>query len=107
MILFKWNQHHEEVVEYPNIGRRAWRDVLHIVWFGFGFEREYKRIDDPEAEWRTIQTFFGMSITSHFMLGSNHVYYDGPHCMFSIGFLHLYWDGNPWTGRCKKCEGEE
>lgn len=107
MNLLKWNETHEETVVYESIGRRAWRNVLHVAWFGIGLEREYKRIDEADSEWRTIQTFFGVSITSHFRLGMDHVYYDGPHCMLSIGFLHLYWDGNPWTGDCKKCWGDE
>lgn len=55
-------------------------------------------------EWRIVRNFFDVSVTKHFSLGSFHGYYDGPHCGFSIGWVHFNWDGNPWTDRCKKCE---
>lgn len=103
MILLKWNEQREETPQYESFGRRMWRDTLHLEWFGIALERDYKRRDEPDAEWRPVRTFFGITVTSYFRFGMDHVYYDGPHCMLSIGFLHLYWDGNPWTGSCKQC----
>ena len=40
-----------------------------------------------------------ISITKHFHLGSYHLYYDGCHCTFSLGFMHFLWSND----NCKKC----
>jgi hypothetical protein len=47
----------------------------------------------------------GVAFTSTFALGSQHTYYDGPHCSFSLGWLHISWEGHLLTGDCAKCHG--
>lgn len=38
--------------------------------------------------------------------GVRHVWHDGPHCNLWIGRLVIHWSGNPWTGKCKRCQEE-
>lgn len=50
-------------------------------------------------EWRGVGSYFVASLSTRFRWGSDHGYYDGPHCSFSLGFLHFAW--SHWW--CKKC----
>lgn len=40
--------------------------------------------------------------TGHWYWGEDHIYYDGPHCFFGLGWLGLSW-GPHW---CNKCSSE-
>jgi hypothetical protein len=55
-------------------------------------------------EWTQGCQYYCVSVTNAWKLGSEHIYYDGPHCSFSMGFLHFSWTG--WNGWCKKCESD-
>jgi len=79
----------------------GWRWSAHIGMWKNG---AYISVDQEcllrGREWsQQGMNYFSASITHHFMLGSEHLYYDGPHCSFSLGFLHLNW--RYWW--CKKC----
>jgi len=43
--------------------------------------------------------YFMVEATPRFAVGQSHNYYDGPHCSFSLGFVHICW--SYWW--CKKC----
>lgn len=77
------------------------RYVLELVRWGVSWLCQYKSRSD--GQWHAIHADDrGFFFTRHFHLGFEHVYYDGPHCMFSLGWLHFHW--NNWD--CKHCLGE-
>lgn len=64
-----------------------------------GLIRQYK----SEGKWQDSQLeMYDVSLTPHFDMGTEHFYYDGPHCMLDLGFLHFYWRN--WN--CKKCHAD-
>lgn len=63
---------------------------------------EQELLSKGGTEWRTKGGYLYVSLTTHFDVGPQHIYYDGPHCSFSLGFLHFAW--NLW--HCNKCESE-
>ena len=71
------------------------RWALHVNRWSISVESE----DLWDEEWCPGTAYFDMSLTSYFSLGGSHGYYDGPHCSFSLGWLHLNW--SYWW--CKKC----
>jgi hypothetical protein len=82
----------DEKVIIRDMGIRRWRWVLSLEWGWLGIDRMLQHGDNPE--WRWIGTWLGLSITKHFKLGPWHGYYDGPHCSFSLGWLHIIWEGD-------------
>lgn len=80
-------------------GRRSWRWVLEIDWCGIYLYQYVKFGDEKDWENARVASYFVANFTKHFRLGSSHNYYDGPHCSFSLGFLHFCW--SYWW--CKKC----
>jgi hypothetical protein len=103
MILFKFKETHEDKPRYEHCGRRGWRWVFEVdKWkegVSVGFSQQVIFHDRPDPEWRSACDYFAVSLTKHFMFGSDHAYYDGPHCSFSLGFFHFNW--SYWW--CKKC----
>jgi hypothetical protein len=82
----------------------AHRRVLLLEPYGFGLFWQYKI--RKTGEWSTAHTgAYSVHITRHWHLGPEHVYYDGPHCLFSLGFLHVQYA--PRGGWCLKCMPEE
>lgn len=71
--------------------------------FSFGVHVEVSHEDWDGTHWRLVSIPFAANITPHFDIGEEHIYYDGPHCSFSLGYLHLCWEGDPRTGWCEKC----
>jgi hypothetical protein len=51
------------------------------------------------ADYEHVLRYVNCSLTKHFMIGQSHAYYDGPHCGFSLGFIHFNWS----LGWCEKC----
>ncbi len=51
------------------------------------------------GDWYRGGGYYAVSITGHWALGREHMYYDGPHDSFSLGYLHIVWQGD-W---CEKC----
>lgn len=64
-------------------------------------ERTYFGTDEG---WHPANRYFTVYLCDHWHLGEEHLYYDGPHCSFSLGFLHFAWMRN---AHCRKCEGDE
>jgi hypothetical protein len=79
----------------------AHRWVCNISLTGIDFLLEYFNKDD--LKWYSARTYFNVSLTKYWFWGSDHYYYDGPHCSFSVGFLHFGW--NYWW--CKKCRPDD
>lgn len=102
MIIFTWGESQEDKPEWKDLGRRAWRWVFEVTWTSIEARREVKFLD-KENEWCPVCEYFNLNVTRYFRLGSEHMYYDGPHCSFSLGFLHFNW--SYWW--CKKCMPEE
>lgn len=70
--------------------------------FNIGFVHQHQ--DKMTREWNSSHTaVYEITGTRYFKLGSQHVYYDGPHCSFSLGFIHFVWGGGIRTNWCKKC----
>ncbi len=101
MIIWKSKTKKEEVAQFPDIGKRAWRNVIEIRPIDLEIRREVF-FEDGSRKWNTAHVFFAINITKKFAFGSEHLYYDGPHCFFSVGFIHFYWQNN----NCKKCYEE-
>lgn len=69
------------------------------VWLMYEEQVFFKDAQD----WRPRGRYFGVTLNfGSFRFGSEHLYYDGPHCSWSLGFLHFAWSWD-W---CKKCEAE-
>lgn len=96
----------ETEVVVSSMGRRAWRRTLDVGWIGwtcFGVWRDtelrYETAPDPKA-WREIGVGYRHAwIGRPWVWGESHDYYDGPHCGWSLGFLHFDWS----LGWCLKC----
>lgn len=85
--------------EYPC---KAFRWVIDasLTHFGIYSQFQCKSTDKWESSHSTL---YEICINGRWCWGSQHIYYDGPHCSFSIGFIHFNWGGSPWTNWCKKC----
>jgi hypothetical protein len=76
----------------------AHRTVLELYRWGISWACQGKR--KSNNEWQSLHfDDTGIEVNSHFSIGFKHVYYDGPHCFFALGFVHIRW--NSWD--CKKC----
>lgn len=75
----------------------SWED--RFIWLGL--EPMAVRADSTADVWTENghTGVYGISITPHFAFGPFHMYYDGPHCAFDFGFVHILWTN--WN--CKKC----
>lgn len=100
MILWKFKEIPE--VRGASFPCSAFRWILDVGISYIEFARQHKWRDI--GEWATSHVLrYGICLTKTFRMGSCHLYYDGPHCSFSFGFIDFYWAGGLITGRCKKC----
>jgi hypothetical protein len=83
----------------------GWRWVLEVErWSVFLHQQALPRPVTDESRWSYLTSgYFGVSVSEHWMWGSDHGYYDGPHCSFSVGPVHFLW--SYW--RCERCEKGE
>ncbi len=94
MILFKFKEECEP--SRPPGCNNRWRWTLQIGKYFIGFIQEGTGIS---SKWMNVRHAI-VSVNTNFLFGSHHTYYDGPNCMFSIGFIHFFWDYK----ECAKCE---
>lgn len=99
MILWRSKSQHETrplILKVP----RAWRWIFEIANYGIGFQEQvrFSEYDD----WRDGVRYYMIYLTWHFYLGFRHVYYDGAHCSFTLGFIQFSWTGDR-NGYCSKC----
>ena len=81
------------------IRARRWR--FKIRRWRVGFVHEVQWFDSET--WHESSTFrYEIMLGPPFLLGLQHVYYDGPNCSLSLGWIHLCWCGIP-PGHCRKC----
>jgi hypothetical protein len=97
MIIFKTKEKEKETPSYS-----AFRKVFEInieKWYAdFSWATQGKSKNDNE--WHSFhQETSGILFTLKFKIGMDHIYYDGPHCVLSIGFAKIYWNNQ----KCKKC----
>ena len=104
MILFAF---HEQPETRPNMPCSAFRwtfqvgawtnPVVRGIFAGFVHQHQLKGV------WYSSHTTtYEVSLTTKFALGQEHIYYDGPHCMLDLGFLHIQWINR----NCKRCMGD-
>jgi len=114
MNLFTWGKQKETRVydsgkPFP-CDESRW--ALELTWFGIGIVHQYKYRDTQK--WNSSHTTaYGLCLWIlngkkfrdpwYGVFGISHNYYDGPHCALNLGWLHIYWGGDPRTGWCKKC----
>lgn len=84
----------------------AWRKVFWVsldrrsFWVGFHGEH----LSDHDDEWHIGVGYHNLSINfDRWEWGRSHMYYDGPHDSFSLGYVHFNWQGD-W---CEKCYSGE
>lgn len=90
----------------------AFRWTFQVSRDAVGFVHQHRSRDS--GAWSDSHTnVFEVARHRHFFKPSKwrvaieHVYYDGCHCMLILGPILFQWGGKPFTGRCKKCEGDE
>lgn len=95
MILWKFKEEFETRENFPC---EKFRWVIQTGKWFIEIINQYKLKD--LTEWTNSSTLvYGVEFTKHFEIGSEHIYYDGTHCFFSIGWMHIRYH-NP---NCKKC----
>ena len=105
MILFKWNYIKEIEPEIPHIGLRQWINAIEIEKWHIAivkFVRFQNLANNKWCKWKVI-AFNGIGFSKYFKFGADHMYYDGPHCIYSLGWFHVWIDPES----CKKCEVEK
>lgn len=104
MILWTSRERAEEKIALPSVGRRAWRwvietGVLRSGW-SIGLTEQVWFMDRVgNYDWDLGVRHASVGFTRKFKWGSDHIYYDGPHCARYFGFVRFHWSWN-W---CKKC----
>lgn len=100
MILWKSKTTTETESKY-DWGIRSWWKQLKVELNKSGFYIAFEQIVRFEKNGLEQQTGDTCSIwiNKYFDFGSSHIYYDGTHCSFSIGFVHFTW----YNPKCKKC----
>jgi hypothetical protein len=102
MILFKFRE--QILARVPQVTKYRW--ILEAVvnrdryWTGFGFELNMQVRGDADTDWHLGYDYRSVYVSTDWSLGPYHIYYDGPHCGFSLGFLHFNWT----NAGCRKCE---
>ena len=102
MILFSFahepeTRKHASGEPYPCL---AFRWTVQASRWRLGIIAQHQTDDEV---WRdTHSRIFGVSVTKHWAFGSEHIYYDGPHCSFSLGPIHIVWGGGIRSAWCDK-----
>lgn len=89
---------------WPGASIRSWRWVLEITFTSIGLVHEYT--NDGGKTWSLANRYYTLCITRHWTIGEYHLYYDGPHCSLSLGFLHYNWSSD-WCIKCMPNETEK
>ena len=101
MIIFKFKERPE--TRGDSFPCKAFRDVIEVDLDRTGLElglfHQYQHKSD--GTWHTSHTDdLSIAITPHWMWGDRHMYYDGPHCVFSLGFVHIHYSRLGWRCKC-------
>lgn len=104
----------EEIPGTPTaIYNRRWRWWLtYTTWrlntsngsrwgFLFGFERQLIQFEGkPVVPPLPVQGLYMQVRPFEWRLGADHIYYDGPHCLYMLG---PFWLTNEFNSTCKEC----
>jgi hypothetical protein len=92
-------------------GIRTNSDDLSNRWalkIGDGFAGVIGQYSRDGSGWSDLHMAqYGLQLRSNWRWGVDHIYYDGPHCSLSLGWLMIVWAGDPRTGWCLKCCEED
>jgi hypothetical protein len=112
VILWKFKEHPETRSEEPgntiDWPCKAFRWAIEASaslsrarnFFHIGLVRQHQW--KSTNEWQTGHVGnWEIHINDHWAWGEEHVYYDGPHCFFDLGFIHISYPAK--GGWCKKC----
>ncbi len=78
----------------------AFRWVLEVGNWFVGLTNQYQ----INGEWQSSHTtIYHVGLRWPFRFGSEHFYYDGPHCTVNLGFAWIGWGGR----NCRKCMLED
>jgi hypothetical protein len=105
--LLEFGEGNEKEPVFPDLGLRKWRWVFGAyAWswkrggsVSIGFDQELFYEKSESQKWISEGRYYHIVLNTMFQIGSSHDYYDGPHCCFSLGFLHFSWAPD-W---CEKC----
>ena len=65
----------------------------------FGLFHQYQHKSD--GSWNVSHTdSMAIVINRHWSWGDSHVWHDGPHCVFSVGPLHIHYTRLGWRCKC-------
>ncbi len=95
MIIWTSSIEIDSEIKFVDMGIRFWRQRIELSWFGIEWRRELKYKD---FDWRPIECK-SVELRCPWTFERFHTGYDGPHCAWSVGFLHIYWPRD----NCKKC----
>jgi hypothetical protein len=106
MIPIPFTAEQDAEVVYEVMGIRRWRKVLDIDLFdrqpSIGVTMQLQHGDQP---WRDLHSSgFSVSLAWPWEWSEEHFWYDGPHCLWSRGFLRFFRGGNM---ECEKCCGRD
>lgn len=84
-------------------GRHVFSIDFHNSKHHLGFEigKYYQYFSTENNKWNDTHTnnvYLCINLKRWYW-GSEHYYYDGPHCSFSIGPVHFCW-GPDWCAKC-------
>lgn len=75
----------------------AYRWVLDVSWFSVSVWLQYRHV--TTGEWLSAGYLYDITINGNWCWGAQHIWYDGPNCNRSFGFVHFNW--RSWN--CPKC----
>lgn len=106
MIPIPFTSEQDAEVVYEKMGTRRWRKVLDINLLSlqpsFGVSMQIQYGDLP---WRDLHASgFSVSLAWPWEWSEDHFWYDGPHCMWSRGFLRFFRGGDM---ECEKCQDRD
>lgn len=100
MILWRGKEEPETRGSHYPYNAFRWTLQAHASWdsMGLGFVQQGR--SRQSQEWSSSHVaVHEVNITRHWAWGSDHIYWDGPHCFYSFGFVHFGWMN--WN--CKRC----
>ena len=88
---------------HPDWPLRAWRWVVDLDLDGrmpsLSLTQQYQR---DGGEWHVANDYYSLWLGGTVRFGATHFWHDGPHCSWSLGFIHV----GKSSGDCAKCSGE-
>ena len=100
IVLWKFKEIPEDRGDYmPNAAFR-WTFQIGWAWAGFVWQCRSRKTE----KWRNSTAgYYVVRLWRRLWFGVRHDYYDGPHCMLSLGWLRFEWTGDLRDQWCTKC----